>query len=189
MAVMDTVWMLLFDHGCAVFLWLMLAVVPEDRAWEGRGQALLLYQEVTGSCSGLRRHRNLPGAQDKAGFAAVEKASWKWGCADRGRAVCKNPSFFWLWTFLSFTSFVMKRNVSNAGKPTQLGVEARCQHVYLGQVVLNPPSSSEAGITGDELFQTKEQLGAQRSAGCCLKWERATWSWAQNAKWQKLPRD
>lgn len=74
---MDTIWMLLSDHGCAVFLWLTLAVVPEDRAWEGRGQALLLYQEVTGSCSGLRRHRNLPGAQDKAGFAAVEKANWK----------------------------------------------------------------------------------------------------------------
>lgn len=59
---------LLFDHGCAVFLWLMLAVVPEDRAWEGRGQALLLYQEVTGSYSGLRSHRNLPGAQDKQGL-------------------------------------------------------------------------------------------------------------------------
>lgn len=80
MTMMDAIRMLLFDYGCAMFLWaerFTRAVGARgDRAGEGRGCWAVWCgtgkqygaTRVTVSCSALRRHRNLPGAQEKQGF-------------------------------------------------------------------------------------------------------------------------
>lgn len=97
----------------------------------------------------------------KTGFAAIEKPCWKRKLfLFVGHLLC---------IFLGFAISSMERSISDAGKNTQLGLDEVSTCVPVPGCSLRPPSLSEVGLTGDELFQTKEQLAALRSADCCLK--------------------
>lgn len=153
---MYTTRMLLFDHGCVVFLCkgrFMLAMgTPGARACEGRGcwaawcgwlaargHALLPYREATGSCGAPRRHRNLPRAQDKQGLLLLRNQAGSEGVLTEEEYFVKTLPFCGLlpinFPFMDFAIFAMERSISNAGKNTQVGLETRCQHVCLCQVV------------------------------------------------------
>lgn len=152
--------MLLFDHSCVVILceerFMLATGAPGDRACEGRGRwaawcgwpagrqaarghAGLPCREAAESCRAPRRHRNLARAQDRQGLLLLRSQAGSEGVLTEEEYFVKTLPFCGLrainFPFMDFAIFAMERSISNAGKNTQLGLETRCQHACLCQVV------------------------------------------------------